>query len=85
VLLGELLRNGIEPTPQLLEDLIYEGRVHSIAGLAGIGKTIFAVSMCLQVMLRRGVPVLYLDAENGPKVIAERLHDMGADTRTLDL
>jgi hypothetical protein len=83
VLLGELLRDGVEPTPQLLEGLLYMGRSHSIAGTAGIGKTILAVWMCLQVMFK-GLPVLYLDAENGPKIIAERLSDMGADLCMLD-
>jgi AAA domain len=83
VLLGNLLKSGIEPTPQLLEGLLYTGKIHSIAGPAGIGKTILAVWMCLQVMLK-GLPVLYLDAENGPKIIAERLSDMGADLCMLD-
>jgi len=83
VLLGELLKGGIEPTPQLIEDLLYEARIHSIASAAGTGKTILAECMCLQVM-RKGLPVMYLDAENGPKVIAERLEEMGADPDMLD-
>src|SRR4051812_9998946 len=69
VLLGELLKDGFEPTPQLLEGLIYAGRTHSIAGPAGKGKTILAVCIGLWVILGKRLPVLYLDAENGPKVI----------------
>ena len=84
VLLGKLLRDGIEPTSQLLEGLLYEGKIHSIASAAGTGKTILAVWICLHVMLRKGLPVLYLDAENGPRIIAERLGEMGADPYLLD-
>jgi hypothetical protein len=83
VLLGELIRGGIEPTPQLIEGLLYEGRIHSIASGTGTGKTLIALWATLQVM-RQGLPVLYLDAENGPKVIAERLEEMGADLDELD-
>jgi KaiC/GvpD/RAD55 family RecA-like ATPase len=83
VLLDELLRGGIEPTPQLVEDLLYEGKVHSVAGAPGSGKTFLALYLAIQVM-RRGGRVLYIDAENGPRLIAERLRDLGADVDTLD-
>jgi hypothetical protein len=83
VRLGDLIRGGIEPTPQLLPDLLYEGRIHSIASGPGTGKTFLAEWMCVQVM-RRESRVLYLDAENGPKLVAERLEDLGADLDTLD-
>ncbi|MDP9438840.1 MAG: AAA family ATPase, partial [Actinomycetota bacterium] len=75
--LGELLLGGIEPTPQLIEGLLYEGRIHSIASGPGTGKTLLALWMAIQVM-RQGRPVLYLDAENGPKLIAERFREIGA-------
>ena len=83
VLLGELLRGGIEPTPQLIEGLVYEGRIHAIAGPGGSGKTLIAEWIAHEVM-KMGQPVLYLDAENGPKLIAERLQEMGADLDDLD-
>lgn len=81
--LGQILREGIEPTPQLLPGLLYEGRLHSIAGAAGDGKTLVALWMALQV-IDRGLPVLYFDAENGPVVMAQRLGEMGADPDSLD-
>lgn len=83
VRLGELLRGGIEPTPQLLEGIFYEGKIHSLAGKPGEGKTLMALWAAVQVMMQ-GRKVLYLDAENGPKLIAERLRDMGASPDSLD-
>ncbi len=83
VLLGELLKGGIEPTPQLLDGLLYEGRIHSIASGPGTGKTLLAEWMAIQVM-NQGHRVLYLDAENGPKLIAERLKELGAGLDTVD-
>ena len=83
VLLGKLIRGGIDPTPQLVPDLLYEGRIHSIAAPTGTGKTIIAEYLALQV-IGRGRPVLYLDAENGPQVIASRLQEMGCDLDSLD-
>lgn len=83
VLLGQLLRGGIEPSPQLVEGLIYAALMHSIAGEPGSGKTLLALWLAIQVM-RGGGRVLYLDAENGPRLVAERLRDLGADEDTLD-
>lgn len=83
VLLGELLRGGIEPTPQLVEELLYEGRMHSVAGEPGSGKTLLALWLATQVM-RGGGRVLYFDAENGPRLVAERLRDLGVDEDALD-
>ncbi len=83
VLLGELLRGGIEPTPQLLDGLLYEGRIHSIASGPGTGKTLLAEWMAIQIM-KQGLSILYIDAENGPKLIAERLQELGADLGRLD-
>ncbi len=83
VLLGELLRGGIEPTPQLLDGLLYEGRIHSIASGPGTGKTLLAEWMAIQIM-KQDRSILYIDAENGPKLIAERLQELGADIKGLD-
>lgn len=83
VLLGKLLKDGVEPTPQLVQNLLYKGRIHSIAGAPGDGKTLLALRMALQVV-DRGFSALYYDAENGPWVVAERLGAMGADPDALD-
>lgn len=77
VLLGELIRGGIEPPPQLVRGALYEARLHSITGEPGIGKTLLALYLSVQ-MMRSGLRVLYLDAENGENLVAARLQDMGA-------
>ena len=81
--LALLLRNGIEPTPQLVKDSIYAGLMHSMAGPPGSGKTLLALWLAVLVM-RGGGRVLYLDTENGPRLVAERLLDLGADKDVLD-
>lgn len=83
ILLGELLRGGIEPTPQLVNELVYEGRIHAIASAPGTGKTMLALYLAHEVV-KAGSTVIYLDAENGPKLMAERLSDLGADLDQLD-
>ena len=83
VRLVPLLRGGIEPTPQQVEDVIYAGLMHSMAGPPGSGKTLLALWIAVQVM-RGGGRVLYLDAENGPRLVAERLRDLDADEDALD-
>ena len=83
VRLGDLLLGGIEPTAQLVDGLLYEGRIHAVASAPGTGKTMLALWIAHEVV-KRGGTVLYLDAENGPKLMAERLGDLGADPAVLD-
>lgn len=83
VLLGDLLRGGIEPTPQLIDGFLYEGRIHSVAGPPGAGKTLLALWAAIKIM-KQGTPVLYIDAENGQNIIGERLRDLGADLDCID-
>ncbi len=75
-----VMENGIEPVPALMDDVIYEGLIHVMAGPSGGGKTIVALMACVEVM-RKGLPVLYFDSENGKMPIAQRLKDMGVDPR----
>lgn len=83
VLIGERIAGGAEPPAQLVKDVLYRGRLHAVNAPAGEGKTLLALWAGLEV-LRQGLPVVYLDAENGPAVIAERLKDLGADPAMLD-
>jgi hypothetical protein len=83
VLLGNRITDGAEPPDQLVRDVLYEQRLHSVNSEPGDGKTLFALWASLGVM-RQDRPVLYLDAENGVALIAERLEDMGADPAELD-
>ncbi len=82
-LLGQMLLGGIEPTPWLVDELLYEGRIHAIASAPGTGKTMLALWIAHDVV-KRGHRVLYLDAENGPKLMAERLGNLGAEPEVLD-
>lgn len=82
-MLGDLLKGGVEPTAQLLEGILYEARIHSIASHPATGKTLLALWIAVQIM-KQGRLVLYIDAENGPKLIAERLQELGVDLDTLD-
>ncbi len=83
VLIGKRITGGVEPPAQLIEDFLYAGKVHAVNAEAGEGKTLLALWAVTEVV-GQGLPVLYLDAENGPRLIAERLRDMGSDPEGLD-
>jgi KaiC/GvpD/RAD55 family RecA-like ATPase len=83
VLIGQRITKGVEPPAQLVEGNLYQGKLHAVSSEPGEGKTIYASWVSLEVM-KQGLPVLYLDAENGPDRIAELLADMGADPEMLD-
>jgi hypothetical protein len=83
VLLGRAICEGVEPPAELVEDVILEGKAHAIYAGAGIGKTFVMLWIVLEV-LKRGAPVLLYDAENGLRLIAERLEQFGADPEQVD-
>jgi len=83
VLLGRIIREGIEPPAALVEDVLHKGKTHVIFGPAGYGKTFVLLWLVLEV-LKRSLPVLIFDNENNKKIMAERLAAMGADPDTLD-
>lgn len=83
VLIGERIASGTEPPDELVRDLIYAKRLHSLSSEPGDGKTLCALWAALEVG-RQDRPVLYLDAENGPALIAERLEELGAEPDGLD-
>lgn len=81
--LAKVIRNGIQPPAQLIPNLLYAHGMHELAGEPGCGKTLAALWMALEV-IRSGEVVLYLDQENAPTVMAERLMSMGTDLDDLD-
>lgn len=83
VLLGQDIRDGIEPPEELVPDLLLKGKVHSIYSGAGTGKTFLMLWLVLRV-LERDLPVIVVDMENGRRIIAERLKDLGANPEDLD-
>jgi len=75
--LAALIRDGVPP-PQLLDGgLLYAEGVHVISGEPDCGKTTIALWLALSLM-RRSQPVLFLDEESGPEMIAEKLIALGA-------
>ena len=77
VLAGE--RSG--PTPSLLsrsdgKHLMYPGKVHSIAGEPGSGKSWIAQVVAAEVLMR-GAPVICLDFEDSPESLVSRLRALG--------
>jgi len=81
--LAEAITQGIEPPEELEPGVLLKGKVHSINGGAGEGKTWLALWL-IKRRIDRGERVVYFDSENGPRIVAERLALLGADTRRID-
>lgn len=83
VLLAESIESGIEPPAELEPGVLLEGLVHIIYGPSGSGKT-WTLLWLMARAIERGETVVYFDSENGPRIIAERLRDLGVDTAKVD-
>lgn len=83
VLLGEIIRQGINPPEELVEGILLKGKVHQVFAAPGCGKSWLALFLTMK-LINQGKPVLYLDTENGPNIIAERLKTLGAEEEKLD-
>ena len=83
VLLGEAIQRVIESPEELVEDILLKGKVHQIFAAPGLGKSWLALWLTMR-LINQGKLVLYLNTENGPNIIAERLQALGADPEKLD-
>jgi hypothetical protein len=83
ILLGRIMKQGIDPPEELVPDILLAGKVHSIYSGASTGKTFLMLWIILQV-IERGLRVLVFDKENGPRIMAERLELLGADPAKVD-
>jgi hypothetical protein len=83
VMLGQVIRDGVEPPETLVDDVLLAGKAHSIYGPPGLGKTFLMLWLILEVV-KRGESTVLFDAENGVRPIAERLKQLGADAALLD-
>lgn len=83
VLLARAIEEGIEPPVELEPDVLLRGRVHSIYAASGTGKTWLMLWLAARGVERRA-RVLILDMENGPRIVSERLADLGVSTEHLD-
>jgi hypothetical protein len=70
--LGELSKKGIDPYEMLVEDMLVKGFRHQIYSRGGSGKTFTALYAAKEV-IQRGEVVIYLDLENGQRIMVERL------------
>ncbi len=81
--LGEIIRQGIKPPEELIEGILLKGKVHQVFAAPGCGKSWVALWVTKK-LISKGIPVLYLDTENGPRIIAERLKALGAEEKKLE-
>lgn len=81
--LGEIIRQGIKPPEELIEGILLKGKVHQVFAAPGCGKSWVALYVAKK-LINQGKRVLYLDTENGPRIIAERLKSMGAEEEKLE-
>lgn len=81
--LGDLLRQGIPTPKQLIDSLIYENKVHWLAGHPDHGKTIVALWAAKQHM-DAGGHVVWLDWEAGEAGTVEKAAAVGITAEQLD-
>lgn len=82
-LLGQAIEHGI-PEPEVFEpDILLTGKVHQLFNKAGGAKTWLGLWLTVQAV-GRGQTVLYLDMENGHRLVSERLQMLSVDTSNLD-
>jgi hypothetical protein len=83
VFLGKSVEHGIEPPEELEPGILLDGLVHILHGPSGGGKT-WVLLWLLKRAIERGKRVVYFDAENGPRIISERLQDLGVHPAVID-
>jgi hypothetical protein len=83
VYIGRAIEQGIEPPDELIPDVVLVGRVHQVFAAAGTGKSWLALWLTKRAILRHKY-VLYLDKENGQRIVAERLEALGVDPKMID-
>jgi hypothetical protein len=83
VCLGEVIQQGIKPPEELVQGILLKGKVHQVFAAPGCGKSWLALWLTKK-LINEGKHVLYLDTENGPNIIADRLKALGVDPEKLD-
>lgn len=83
VLLGEGIERGFEDPEELESGILLKGRVHQIFSGAGMGKSFIALWL-VKECLARGQRVVYVDMENGKRIVSDRLRAMGVDGTEAD-
>ena len=76
VSLAQAIEDGV-PLPEEFEtSVLVRGAVHLVYGDSEAGKTWFVLWLIVRA-ISRGQRVLYYDAENGKRIVSERLRDLG--------
>ncbi len=75
-MLTKAIRDGVPEPEELERDVLIKGAAHQIFTGPGEGKTWVALWLITRAMLR-GETVMYFDAENGKRIISERLQLLG--------
>lgn len=81
--LKDLMTGDIEPWPELVEGILYAGKVTWFQGEPGNGKTIFALWLA-NLCIEAGYRVMMIDEESGDRMTGERLAGLGADPDLVD-
>jgi hypothetical protein len=76
--IGAAIRGGIDPPEELEPDVLLKGKIHHLFGPSESGKTIIGLWL-VKRRVEAGERAVVFDAENGPRTMAERLKQMGAD------
>ena len=86
--LGPYLRGHVKPTPPALlvrddgAGLFYPGRVNSLFGEGGSGKTLIALDVAV-AEVQRGETIMFIDFEDEPVNMIARLHALGLSDRQI--
>lgn len=81
--LGDAIRGGIPEPEEFEPDILLKGASHLIFTGPEQGKTWLAVALIARA-LERGQTAMFFDMENGPRIISERLQDLGITGDTVD-
>ena len=82
-LLGRAIKEGIPDPEELIDNVLLAHKVHIVYGPSGVGKS-FLVLWAAMRLVEQGENVVIYDAENGKRIVSERLESMGADPEALD-
>jgi hypothetical protein len=70
------------PRPRTFDQLLYPGKLHSLAGEPESGKTVVVLWWLLRIM-RLGHPVVLFDEETGPDQLLDLFQALGAEEQIL--
>ena len=82
-MIGKAMEEGVKPPEELEKDILLAGKVHSMYGSSGSGKT-WVMLRLVEGCIERGERVVVFDNENGRRIVSERLEHLGVDPVQVD-